>query len=408
MNNFKLLFILFFYLLFIPDLSHATNLNEKRVALVVGNGIYPFLVKGQYLKNPTNDAISIAETLEKYDFEVILVKNASFVKMEASIDLFLTKINHGAIGLFFFAGHGVQIEGVNYLLTQDSNINDKDNNKINRINKAIKAQGILKRMEKSQNALNIIILDACRNNPFLKTVAEIETQQSNNKNEKSVSLSNTTQNNIRGSSNGLAKMSAPNGSILAYASAPNTTAEDNPKGKNGLYTKYLLKAMAICNLNLEEIFKEAGRGVKKESNDAQVSWIESSLLVNFKFCKKKSIFFKIQENNKKSCLSFDKLQNIFKLAGFNVVNNIKLADYVLDVEINTHSADNPVMEGLDLYAQFADIYLTVNNLKTKKLLYSSSSSGVTPHIDQFQGKKIAINNAIDKFETELIKSLINK
>jgi hypothetical protein len=389
------LFILFFFLLFIPDLSYAF---EKNIALLIGNGHYFYLHgKASALSNPINDVTSMEKILERIGFEVMILKNEKHSKIKKAISIFSKKINKGQVGLFFFAGHAVQIDGLNYLLTKDSKIDFKKN----RITEKIDVEKLLTIMEASQNSSNIIILDACRENPF------------ESKGHKNSHLfledKDGNQENINKQEHGLAKMSAPNGSIIAYSSAPNSVAKDNPNGKYSIYTKHLLDVISIPNLTINTIFTKVGKRVKKSSQNKQNPWIVSSLTTDIVINseKKKTIFFKISENNKKSRLSFDTLQNILKLAGFNIVNNIKLADYVLDVEINTHSADKPVMEDLDLYAQFADIYLTVNDLKTKKILYSSSSSGVTPHIDAFQGKKIAINIAIDKFKTDLIASLIN-
>ncbi len=225
--------------------------KNKRYALVIGNGAYDMGA----LRNPTNDATSIAGELVKLGFDVSVHLDQKQEDMIKVIREFGEKLTaNKGIGLFFFAGHGVQVGGENYIIPTDAHISSLDDIEHETIN----LNRITGEMDYAKNDMNIIILDACRNNPF----------------EDAGSLSGK----------GLASLTAPSGTIIAFATAPGSTASDG-YGKNGLYTQELLKAIAKPDRVIEDVFKEVRRNVYKISEKRQTPWENSSLFDNFYFKK---------------------------------------------------------------------------------------------------------------------------
>ncbi len=227
------------------DTSFAT---EARIALVIGNSNY----KVARLNNPVNDAVDIAEALNQLGFTVTLKTNVGQRSMEQSIRKFGKKLHSGGIGLFYFAGHGVQVKGRNYLIPIGAKIESESDAQY----EAVDAGRILGKMEDAGNKMNIVILDACRDNPFAKS--------------------------FRSNNRGLTIMDAPTGSILAYSTAPGTIASDGP-GRNGLYTSKILNHINKRGLKIEEMFKAVRIDVMNESNNKQVPWESSSLTGYFYF-----------------------------------------------------------------------------------------------------------------------------
>ena len=221
---------------------------ERRVALVIGNAAYPTAP----LKNPVNDARDMAAALRSLGFEVIERENASLAQMEGAVSEFWGKLKRGGAGLFYFAGHGLQVNGRNYLVPVDASLEVEQDARY----KCMDAGLVLGRMENAGNELNIIILDACRNNPFARS--------------------------WRSADVGLAKMDAPKGSIIAYATAPDSVAADGA-GKNGLYTEKLLKAMRAPGQPVEQMFKRVRDEVMRDTRDKQVPWESTSLRGDFYF-----------------------------------------------------------------------------------------------------------------------------
>ncbi len=237
-------------------LTPTTSLSapDRRTALVIGNGAY----KSSPLKNPVNDATDIANALRKFGFFVILKTNVNQRTMEDSIRDFGKKLRLGGVGLFYFAGHGLQVKGRNYLIPLGANIGSEADVKY----ESVVAGRVLAQMEEAENDLNIIILDACRDNPFARS--------------------------FRSSGRGLAKMDAPKGSLVAYATAPGSVAADG-EGRNGIYTKYLLKYISNPNLKVEEVLKQVRIGVISETDEKQIPWESSSLTGEFYFASKRGI-----------------------------------------------------------------------------------------------------------------------
>ncbi|MCK4493767.1 MAG: caspase family protein [Methylococcales bacterium] len=246
MNKLTLCSILITLTFLITSPSYA-----KKVALVIGNSAY----KQAPLANPVNDANDIAAKLRHLNFEVILIKDATKKAMRQAIRNFDKKLRADAgVGLFYYAGHGMQVDGTNYLIPLGATIQQS----YDVSEESVSANYILKAMEASGNKLNIVILDACRNNPFARGWRS-------------------------GTANGiLARMDAPTGSIIAYATGPGDTAEDGDSS-NGTYTKHLLKNMDIPGLSIEQVFKKVRIGVIKDTAKKQVPWESNSLTGNFYF-----------------------------------------------------------------------------------------------------------------------------
>lgn len=223
---------------------------EKRVALVIGNSAY----RVAPLPNPVNDARDMAQALVKLGFDVIHKENATQNEMKAAIRTFGERINSGAVGLFYFAGHGVQVNGENFLIPVNAVITKEQEIEYESVNVGL----VIAQMENAKNIMNIVILDACRNNPFARS--------------------------FRSDTRGLAYMSAPSGTLIAYATAPGSVASDGD-GKNGLYTQELLKSMSTAGLRIEDVFKRVRVAVQKKTDNRQVPWESSSLVGDFYFLK---------------------------------------------------------------------------------------------------------------------------
>lgn len=231
--------------------------DEKRYALIIGNSSYPKSIG--VLRNPVNDATDLAKELTASNFEVQLLTNATYGQMRAAMLKFKDKIDAGekdkTVSLFYFAGHGLQYEDENYLVPVDAMIEYQDD--ISRYCFGVQKM-VLANMERSNSRMNIVILDACRNNPFPAQTRGVGTNQ------------------------GLGEMRRARGSFIAYATAPGSVASDGT-GRNGLYTQELLKAMRKPGLTIEQVFKEVRANVLKSSDDKQNTWDSSNIIGEFYF-----------------------------------------------------------------------------------------------------------------------------
>ena len=226
----------------------ANQNAEPRVALVIGNSAY----RDAPLPNPVNDASDMAAALKKVGFDVIAGGNRTQGDMLRDIDEFGQRLKRGGVGLFYFAGHGMQVRGENYLIPVGAKIQKELDVEV----EAIKLSRVLNEMEEARNTLNILILDACRNNPFARS--------------------------FRSGANGLGQVIAPAGTLIAYATNPGNTASDGP-GRNGLYTAELLAAIREPGLKVEDVFKRVRARVLEKSNGNQAPWENSSLVGDFYF-----------------------------------------------------------------------------------------------------------------------------
>jgi hypothetical protein len=262
MKKYRLLFVLLLIISSFPSkaqlYSQTGSQQEKRIALVIGNGNYS---AGMPLANPENDARSMAEVLQKLGFVVSKYENLSQNQMKRAMDEFGAKLKGNDVGLFYYAGHGVQAKGYNYLIPTDAHkIKTEEQVEYD----CVRADRVLALMETSGTKVNIIILDACRDNPFEPSWTRSATGR------------------------GLAFMSAPQGTLIAYATAPGSTASDG-SGKNGLYTSALLESIQIPNITIEAMFKNVRNIVAQKSQNQQIPWESTSLRGDFYFIKKISV-----------------------------------------------------------------------------------------------------------------------
>ena len=225
--------------------------EQRKLALLIGNAEY---LNGP-LDNPVNDARLIGATLKSLGFEVYIHENANQKTMKRAIRDFGKKLElagEDAVGLFYFSGHGLQSEGENYLSPIGAEVRNEADVEI----EMVSANAILKQMDFARNGLNIVILDACRTNRFSR--------------------------GFRSAQNGLADMAAPTGSILAYATAPDSVAYDG-RGDNSPYAGALAEAMLMPNTPVEAVFKAVRISVIYETDEKQVPWESSSLTGEFMF-----------------------------------------------------------------------------------------------------------------------------
>ena len=211
---------------------------QSRVALVIGNSAYT----QKPLPNPANDAADLAASLKRLGFDVTLQTNRNADQLRSDLARFQDKLGQGSVGLFYFAGHGVQAgrPTQNYLLPVGQEYKRERDAELY----GLEVGSVLRRMEESGASLSVVILDACRDSPL---PAEGRST----------------------ASRGLGRMEAPSGSLIAFATAPGSTADENTAGRNGLYTKHLLAAIEIPELRIEDVFKRVRRGVEKDSNKRQ-------------------------------------------------------------------------------------------------------------------------------------------
>jgi len=241
-RNFIILFILF---LIYPFSSIAAT--QQRTALVIGNSAY---ISG-HLKNPVNDATDMATALKKTGFSVTLKKNANLREMLEAIEDFGNTLKRGGTGLFYYAGHGVQVGSANYLLPIGTRVNKEGDVRY----EAVDVGRILTEMEAANNGLNIVILDACRDNPFGNT--------------------------FRSSSRGLSIVThAPTGTFISYSTGAGQVARDG-EGRNSPYTKALLENITKPGLTINKVFMNVRSRVLKSTG--QVPWELSSLVGDFYF-----------------------------------------------------------------------------------------------------------------------------
>jgi len=225
--------------------------KQRRLALVIGNSNYSY---GGNLLNPINDAVSMKTILKSLSFNVIKYENCSQRLMKRAMDEFGNKLKNFDVGLFFYAGHGVQVKGSNFLIPIDAKLENENDVEYD----CVRADRILAKMESAGTKANIVILDACRDNPFERS----------------------WQRGTKGK--GLAFMNAPSGSLIAYATSPGSTASDG-SGVNGLYTSSLLEHIGTPNITIEDVFKRVRATVLKRSGNKQTPWESTSLTGYFYF-----------------------------------------------------------------------------------------------------------------------------
>ncbi|MGQ0676528.1 MAG: caspase family protein, partial [Rhodospirillales bacterium] len=221
---------------------------ESRVALVIGNSAY----RDAPLKNPANDARAVGARLRDLGFDVVLRENASRKAMGDALAEFTRKLGPGGVALIYYAGHGVQVRGRNYLIPVDMTLQSETDLRF----QAVDVSTLTDELDLAQSRVSFLVLDACRNNPFERK--------------------------LRGAGRGLAAVDAARGTLIAYATAPGSVAADG-EGEHGVYTEALLRAWALPGLKAEEVFKRVRIEVAAATGDQPVPWASSSLTGDFVF-----------------------------------------------------------------------------------------------------------------------------
>ncbi|MGE5616458.1 MAG: caspase family protein [Bacillota bacterium] len=228
--------------------SAATAFAVDRVALLIGNNNYPSIP----LRNAANDAHDLGEALKDLGFKVIVRENASRKDMIDAIKEFGQALEGANTALFFYAGHAMQFKDRNWLIPVDAAMGSEEDVTFF----SVEVGQVFDRMDRARTKFNFIILDACRDNPF------------------AASFKTTSQ--------GLAQMSSPSGTLIAYATAPGSVAADG-YGRNGIYTKHILENIKVPDLPVEIMFKRVREGVERETRKLQTPWDSSSLKGDFAF-----------------------------------------------------------------------------------------------------------------------------
>jgi len=224
----------------------------QKSALIIGNSRY---LLGDRLTNPQNDAEDIANRLKSLGFDVILLKDANLAQMLDSIDQFKNKLRQGDVAVFYFAGHGLQVDGQNYLVPIDAKINSRSRVAY----EAVKLSDVSNALAQGNITNNIIIIDACRNDPFPKE--------------------------LRDGSRGLARLDSSVRSpkkklFYLFASAPGTVAQDG-KGRNGVFTQELLKYLGQAGLTMPDLYEAVSNGVLVATDNKQEVYHEGDMLARF-------------------------------------------------------------------------------------------------------------------------------
>jgi Caspase domain len=233
----------------------AAFASEQRLALVIGNAGY----RVDPLDNPVNDARLVASSLKQAGFDVTLAENLDRRGLLGTLRAFGERLNDDTVAVLYYAGHGLQLRDRNYLIPVDAEIRSEDEIPLAGIDLSF----ILARMSAAKSRINIVVLDACRNNPFASSSGKGSQ-----------------------SAQGLAPMDAPVGTLLAYATAPGKLAADGLGGvndKNGLYAQHLARQVLTPGLPVEHVFKRVREAVVRASREAQVPWESSSLQGEFSF-----------------------------------------------------------------------------------------------------------------------------
>jgi uncharacterized caspase-like protein len=214
-------------------IKSSSQNREQRVALVIGNSDYRGVLSK--LSNPINDATSMRDILKERGFRVIYSENTTKRDMRDSLNQFYSAIKKGGVGMFYFSGHGIEVDGQNYLIPVDAKIEAKSDTEF----EAIALNKITKRMQSMGNRLNIIVLDACRNDPFSRSIGK----------------------------GGLAKVE-PIGMFVSYSTGAGSVASDGRAGGHGLFTESLIEHMKQ-ELDLRDVFQQTRADVYTKSNKKQ-------------------------------------------------------------------------------------------------------------------------------------------
>jgi len=240
--------ILLFIAVSLCAMMSQAQQTENRVALVIGNSAY----KTSPLKNPVNDATDMAARLKGFGFTVIERNNLTTKQIGSTLREFRSKLTPGSVALVFYAGHGVTIKGKNYLPAVDAEINGEEDVP----NQSLGTEQIMDVLAEAKTRLNLVFLDACRDNPYARS--------------------------FRSTSRGLSRESAPSGTLISFATKPGSVAADGT-GRNGLYTSVLLEQIKNSGQPIEQVLKKVVTGVRTASKNQQEPWMEGSIEGDFCF-----------------------------------------------------------------------------------------------------------------------------
>ena len=246
-----------------PRAAHAAQPPAEggKIALIIGNGAYP----SAPLRNPVGDARAVAEVVRQLGYAVTLRENTSLRDLVEVVRDFSLRAASTSVRLVFYAGHGVQAKGRNYLLPVDADPRSEDEV----AKQSLDVGGFVDRLSTLQQGTNIVVLDACRVNPFAGGV---------------IVGPDGRRLKFRGSTpTGLAALDAPVGTLVAFSTAPNGVALDGPGGQHSVYAKHLLTHLATPGLPIEQLFKKIRIGVAEDTQRVQVPWESSSLTSEFCF-----------------------------------------------------------------------------------------------------------------------------
>ncbi|WP_164974132.1 AbiJ-related protein [Filimonas effusa] len=237
-----------------PTVENPAVKKLRKLALVIGCSKYEY---AGILANPLNDASAMKQKLEELGFDVMHLENPNLKQMKTEIDDFGTELEKYDVGLFYFAGHGVQVKGLNYLIPVDANLKNERTVEYD----CVQVDRVLSHLEAAKTSVNLLILDACRNNPFERSWGRDLSKR------------------------GLAVMEAPKGSLIAYSTSPGKTASDG-EGTNGLYTGILVSEITTMNVTITQLFQRVRKSVMEKSKDEQIPWESTSLTADFYFNQK--------------------------------------------------------------------------------------------------------------------------
>ena len=312
----------------------------NRKSLVIGINNYSHFLD---LDNCINDSIGIHHFLKKNDFDSKLLENPTQSELIKEIAEFKKNIDDNTISLIYFSGHGLQDEKYNYIVPCDSEI---------RINEDIKYNCILVDdllIETSKKNLHILILDACRNNPF--------------------------QNGKKGISFGLAKMDAPAGTLIAFSTSPNLASIERKSERNGIYTKHLIKNFNVPNIPVELAFKNTRNDVMLDTDEKQIPWEESSLFgENFSFI-----------TNDESILDVEKVINQW-VENKTEINTLKLLPLL----------DEPLFSSIPL-----DILHLIQSL-VQKSFYKESKGLIPKTTDEDYLSEKIVDDHLPRFQKRVV------
>lgn len=228
--------------------ASAMALAQSRVALVIGNADYA----RSPLKNPTNDAKDFANSLRGYGFTVLERTNLTTKQIGPTLREFRSKLSPGSVAVVFYAGHGLQIKGENYLPAVDADIHGEEDVPT----QSMSTRQLMDVLADAKTRMNLVFLDACRDNPYARS--------------------------FRSASQGLSRENAPSGTLISFATRPGSVAADG-EGRNGLYTSVLLQQMRQSNQPIEQVLKRVVSGVRAGSKGQQEPWMEGSIEGDFCF-----------------------------------------------------------------------------------------------------------------------------